>query len=641
MTFFNKKKPARALLTTVLMTALATVLPIQKAGAVVTNEGTDIESIKRQLKPELHRDKSFRPDWFRPTAGTLSGYTLALLNYVYTWRMSRPLINRLALYGYAITPESPELFDSDELYDLNEAVPKLTKDSASPNYETDLPDSALIENYLRTLTPSSSFNPLTPDDITPDTLKKKVTEITAWLKSEQAQPVRDMLIKKNDDAIEEQLNKFSERYRERYRDENKPALPLLLDGVPVVIKDEIKVAGYSTTFGLLPQNFISPSTGNSPTNQADTTDSDVVSHLRESGAIILGKSNQHIFGLGATGLNPQYPQLANPFNSHYVPGGSSSGSAVAVQTGIVPLAIGTDGGGSVSIPAAISGVQGLKPTVDKISTANYDSAEKHLVAIGLLGKDFATIARGYMATAKKYPTKKILDQQKALTIGIDSRWFQHASQEVAETTLSCVQTLMDSLKTRLIAEQVTLLAMTYLPENHEKQLWNTHMVLFAKGEATSQARYINTPNIPAETNMALGMGAALTEANENNANSNRRILKEHFNKNIFSRADIIVMPTTLTTAPKIGAYRQNGELDLSKAYQLSSHTSLANLTDSPRVSILCGFDKDNLPIGLQLMGPDDSELLLIQVAATLEQALQPRIESSAAWQQRIHFTPAQ
>lgn len=636
MTFFNKKKPARALLTTVLMTALATVLPIQKAGAGVTDEGTDIESIKRQLKPELHRDKSFRPDWFRPIAGTLSGYTLALLNYAYTWSMPRPLINRLALYGYAITPESPELFDPEELHSLNKTV-TLTQNSASPNYETDRPDSALIEHYLRTLTPSSSFNPLTPDDITPDTLKKKVDEITAWLKSEQAQPVRDMLIKKNNDAIEEQLNKFSERYR----DENKPALPLLLDGVPVVIKDEINVAGYSTTFGLLPQNFISPSTGNSPTNQAATTDSDVVSHLRESGAIILGKSNQHIFGLGATGLNPQYPQLANPFNSRYVPGGSSSGSAVAVQTGIVPLAIGTDGGGSVSIPAAISGVQALKPTLNKISTANYDSAEKNLVAIGLLGKDFATIARGYMATARKYPTEEISQQQKTLTIGIDSRWFQHASQEVAETTLSCVQTLMDSLKTRLIAEQVTLLAMTYLPENHEKQLWNTHMVLFAKGEATSQARYINTPNIPAETNMALGMGAALTEANENNANSNRRILKEHFNKNIFSRADIIVMPTTLTTAPKIGAYRQNGELDLSKAYLLSSHTSLANLTGSPRVSILCGFDKDNLPIGLQLMGPDNSELLLIQVAATLEQALKNEIENSEAWQQRIHFTPAQ
>jgi len=130
----------------------------------------------------------------------------------------------------------------------------------------------------------------------------------------------------------------------------------VLDGVPIAIKDEMDVAGYPTKVGT---SFL----GKTPAKQ----DAEVVRRLRSAGAVIVGKTNMHEIGIDVTGLNPHYGTPRNPYNPGHFTGGSSSGSAAAVASGIVPVAIGADGGGSIRIPSAFCGLVGLKPTFGRVS----------------------------------------------------------------------------------------------------------------------------------------------------------------------------------------------------------------------------------------------------------------------------------
>src|SRR5207302_8418912 len=123
-----------------------------------------------------------------------------------------------------------------------------------------------------------------------------------------------------------------------------------LDGVPIVVKDSMNVKGLPSTDGTSFQ-----------TEPAES-DAEVVSRLRAAGAIIFAKTNMHEFGIQPTGVNPHHGTPVNPWDPSRIPGGSSSGSAVAVASGIAPIALGSDAGGSIRVPAAINGLVGLKPT---------------------------------------------------------------------------------------------------------------------------------------------------------------------------------------------------------------------------------------------------------------------------------------
>ncbi len=127
-----------------------------------------------------------------------------------------------------------------------------------------------------------------------------------------------------------------------------------LDGVPVVIKDELDLAGYATTLGT---KFL---------HDVRMVDSTVAARLKAAGALILGKANMNEIGINPIGLNPHYGPARNPWNRHHITGGSSSGSASTVAAGLAPISIGADGGGSIRIPAALCGVVGLKATFGRV-----------------------------------------------------------------------------------------------------------------------------------------------------------------------------------------------------------------------------------------------------------------------------------
>lgn len=127
----------------------------------------------------------------------------------------------------------------------------------------------------------------------------------------------------------------------------------LLDGVPTAVKDDSDVAGYRTTFGRAENDELFPIARYS---------SYPVQKLLECGVIILGKTNMHEEGTDVTNLNTYWGTPRNPYNKKYYTGGSSGGAAYAIAAGIIPFALGTDGGGSIRIPSAFCGLYGLKPT---------------------------------------------------------------------------------------------------------------------------------------------------------------------------------------------------------------------------------------------------------------------------------------
>ncbi len=295
---------------------------------------------------------------------------------------------------------------------------------------------------------------------------------------------------------------------------------------------------------------------------------------------------------------------------------------------------------TLSIPAANNAVSGLKPTEGKLSVKNYDNAAPGLVAIGFIGQSFEDIAEGYMLTSRQWPTSQVADTLQDLRIGIDPQWFEHASKEVAETTITCLERLTDSLEQS--GATPNLLEMDYLPKGFEKPLWDTHAVLFGRGEAEGKASYIDK-GIPAEIELALIMGLSLDQSTIEKAHENKKRLAHHFQNNVFSKVDIIAMPTLLTTAPKASRpwfeSFDNGELNLPKTYLMTAHTGLANLTGGPRITVHCGFDEDNLPIGLQLMGDDNSEYLLMMLGALVEKSIYKRDKDHPAWKKRPYFDP--
>ena len=168
-----------------------------------------------------------------------------------------------------------------------------------------------------------------------------------------------------------------------------------LHGIPISLKDNINTKGIRTTAGSkILKDFIPP------------CDAQIVARLREAGAVILGKTNLHEFAYGVTSSNPHYGAVRNPWDPRRIPGGSSGGSAAAVAAGLGYASMGTDTGGSIRIPASLSGVTGLKPSWGRISCAGIIPLSPALDCAGPLARtvgDVATLAGVLYSRAGRQP----------------------------------------------------------------------------------------------------------------------------------------------------------------------------------------------------------------------------------------------
>jgi Asp-tRNA(Asn)/Glu-tRNA(Gln) amidotransferase A subunit family amidase len=392
-----------------------------------------------------------------------------------------------------------------------------------------------------------------------------------------------------------------------------------LDGVPVILKESITLRGHASTCGTSFKNEI-----------ADE-DSVLVARLRAAGAILLGKANMHEIGIGITGINPHHGTPRNPYDISRVTGGSSSGCAAAVGGGWVPIAVGTDGGGSIRIPAALCGTVGLKPTWSRVPGEGSPSdcwSVAHTGPIGATVRDCALLysiiagdvgasasGEGSLPGVRGFPqpapdlTGVSEGNLSGLKVGLYTPWFEDADPEVVSACRAGVAAL-EAAGAEIIEVEI--------PELH---LVNpVHLVTIVSEMAASQEEQLaKNPRIyGAETRVKLQLVRHLQPDDYVHAQRLRTRLCRHFDEAL-AQCDVIVTPTTSGTAPPIRkASLAHGEMDTEVTERMMRFMQIGNLTGYPCLTVPVGYDGDGLPIGLQLLGDAWQEALLFRMGAVVE-----------------------
>jgi aspartyl-tRNA(Asn)/glutamyl-tRNA(Gln) amidotransferase subunit A len=375
-----------------------------------------------------------------------------------------------------------------------------------------------------------------------------------------------------------------------------------LHGIPIAHKDNIFTRGVRTTGGSkIFADFV------------PDQDASIVSQLNEAGAIAVGKTGLHELAYGVTSSNPHFGAVRNPWDPERIPGGSSGGSAAAVAAQLVPLATGTDTGGSIRIPASFCGVVGLKPTYERVSRQGVMPLGLTLDHAGLLAGTVRDAAIGFGAIAKHasgYVPPAHADL-RGMRIGVPENFFvEKIAPEVMLSFRAAVQTaaalgahvtemrLPDPEAINVIGRitqlaEVSALLARYLDRRGE--FGRDVLVLVEQGRLIPAVDYLNAQRV-------------------------RRVLARDFSK-IWTHLDCLMTPATPITAPRIGemtvAFGSVTEDVRSAATRL---TRPFNVLGWPALAIPCGFSGAGLPIGLQLVAPPQQEDSLLQAGAALEDA---------------------
>lgn len=392
----------------------------------------------------------------------------------------------------------------------------------------------------------------------------------------------------------------------------KPLSPL--DGVPVAVKDEVDLRGYGTTGGT---RFL----GTTPAER----DSGVVARLRAAGAVLVGKTNMHELGVGVTGINPHHGPARNPYDPARCSGGSSSGSAVAVASGLCPVAIGADGGGSIRIPAALCGIVGLKPTFGRVTETGAIPICWSLAHIGPMGATVADVALAFALMAghdeedpntwdRPPVTFGNLDTQdiRGVRVGVYRPWFEDASAAVVKAAWAGVETLQSKGAVVVDIELPELVAVR-----------SAHLVTFASEVVTARMQDTDAQKAlyGLDLRLNLVLGKRLMASDYVHAQRVRHRLLKLWQQ-VFDAVDVIATPSTGQTAPPIATDAlATGESNLEMTDRIMRYAAAANLFGFPAISVPAGYDGGGMPAGLQLMGRAYEEGLLLRLAAIVEQAL--------------------
>jgi aspartyl-tRNA(Asn)/glutamyl-tRNA(Gln) amidotransferase subunit A len=383
---------------------------------------------------------------------------------------------------------------------------------------------------------------------------------------------------------------------------------LALIGLPLGIKDLIDVAGVPTTSGS--KAFVT---------SEPAEDAPVVIKLKLSGAVILGKTNTHEIALGVTGVNPHYGAVKNPWDLSRITGGSSSGSAAAVASGMCLAAIGTDTGGSIRIPAALCGVVGLKPTYGRVSTRGVLPLSWNLDHVGSLThtvRDAAlmlSVMSGFDPHDPASANTPVEDYSGHIEDGVRGWRIAMTAGELVEGSDPDVLAAMDeaALVFRDLGARVEKVDMAWLME---LALANSQMTQ-ADGAAFHRERMKEHPDwFGADVLQRLRNGAGLSSteyalARRTQAEGRRRF--EMF----FEKFDLLLLPTTPIPAP-----RMDDTSALEAARQLTRFTSAFNLIGLPAISLPCGFTETDLPLGLQIVSKQWADAKVLQAGLAFEHA---------------------
>lgn len=383
--------------------------------------------------------------------------------------------------------------------------------------------------------------------------------------------------------------------------------PLPLDGMTVVVKDNIDIAGVCGTRG---SKWFA--------DRVSPADATVVTRLRRAGGLILGTANMHEFAYGGTSNNPHFGAVRNPWDPGRIPGGSSGGSAAAVAAGWVTGSLGTDTGGSVRCPAALCGVSGLRPTFGVVSNHGVYPIGPISDTVGPMARRAADVGRLFAAIrghdpldpdsvayagAPAVPTNVVSGGE--LRVGVPSNWFlDDVEPDVAKAVLEAVETL------RGLGASIRQVEIPGSERANEvaKVLVNVEAL------AIHNQRLEEDPDrfgedVVRRLRLASGLKGWEVAALYREAKHLRVNLLEPF-----TAVDVILSPTV----PRAAVPIDTAEM-ISTTFEVTRFTYLWGIAGVPALSIPCGFSATGLPLGLQIVGPPHADLLLCAIGEAYQQ----------------------
>lgn len=403
-----------------------------------------------------------------------------------------------------------------------------------------------------------------------------------------------------------------------------------LAGVPIAVKDNICTKGIKTTCGSkMLENFI------------PGYDAQVIRKLNDAGMILTGKTNMDEFAMGSTTETSAFGITGNPWNNRYVPGGSSGGSCAAVSAGEIPLALGSDTGGSIRQPAAFCGVTGLKPTYGRVSRYGLIAYASSLDQIGTIGRNvrdcaalFETIAGwdekdGTSSSGKTERWGSLEGKLKGVRIGLPKEYFGKGLDNHIKEALEQAAELMResgalveecSLKmTEYTIPAYYIIACAEASSNLERfdgvkygyraKNWENIHDMYRKTRTAGFGEEV-------KRRILLGsfvLSAGYYDAYYLKALKAKNMIKKEFDRT-FEKYDCILAPAAPSSAPMKGTSLQ----DPLKMYLSDIYTVAVNLAGLPAVSLPCAMGKDGLPVGMQLIGNRFQESKILKAAMEYE-----------------------
>ena len=385
-----------------------------------------------------------------------------------------------------------------------------------------------------------------------------------------------------------------------------------LHGIPIALKDLIMTRGIRTTCGSRILRDWVPE-----------TDATVVTRLSQAGAVLLGKLNMHEFAYGPTGVNPHYGTSQNPWGREHVPGGSSSGSGVAVATRLCAGALGTDTGGSIRIPASLCGIVGLKPTYGRVSRAGVIPLAWSLDHIGPMTRTVADAGLLLQVLAGRDPADPsaadvpVPDYRQAMQGDLHGvklgllldLFFEKLDAEVRAAVLAAARAL-EGLGASV--EEVRLPRIQHAGPA-------TFAIMASEAMAYHEP-YLKTraTEYGADVRARLATGQFILASQYLKAQRARRVIRGDVDA-VLGRMDALLLPTTSIPAPRIDqrAVTVDGVTDDPRVW-LTRCTRPINLTGHPALSVPCGLTTAGLPMALQLVGRHFDEATLLRVGAAYE-----------------------
>jgi aspartyl-tRNA(Asn)/glutamyl-tRNA(Gln) amidotransferase subunit A len=405
-----------------------------------------------------------------------------------------------------------------------------------------------------------------------------------------------------------------------------------LAGIPIGLKDILCTKGIQTTCASKILEGYVP-----------FYDGTVIKKLKEKEAVFLGKLNMDEFAMGSSTENSGFQVTHNPWDLERIPGGSSGGSAAAVAAGECIAALGTDTGGSIRQPAGCCGVVGLKPTYGRVSRYGLVAFASSLDQIGPITKDVEDCAilmnaiSGYDPCDSTSVKEEVPDYKQSLKrgikgvrIGIPKEYFiEGMDPEVEKAIRGAIDSFRKwgaeiqeiSLPHTEFAVAVYYIIATAEASSNLARYDGVKYGFRSKGYRDLMEMYTQTRakgfGKEVKRRIILGtyvLSAGYYEAYYRKASQVRTLMRKDFD-NAFQKVDVIVAPTAPTPAFRIGEKTE----DPLQMYLSDIHTIPVNLAGIPAISIPCGFSRQGLPIGLQLMGKHFDEGMLLKVAYTFEQ----------------------